>query len=856
MAKIKITSNPYKKEINYQYWNEENTEWLDVSSDEKQSSDLLKEKYISGFFPFKVKEIVDIINKDYDAPNEDIEIYFQGSSDEFKELEDVCAEEEYHGKIIAKKVDVDLANARDILPKVKALFQEMSPLIVQSVSQEKIQRDLSRFSDASSDVVPICVMGNYSAGKSTFINALIGNEILPSGNESVTAKIYKITRSKNAYAAVVKCKYLEYDIEIHFSDKETVFNDDLIENELSVLLKNALDDMAGELLVARVNKTLQIINEFESDDEADAKIADLIEVDIPFANGVLGRTDHPFVIFDTPGSNSASNAKHLEVLKDAMANMTNGLPILLTTADNMDTNDNEDLYHLMLEMKELDKRFTMIVVNKADAAGIQRRGVTEEEQKRILRQAVPRNLYSGGLFYVSSILGLGSKNGGKFFDYIYDDIYDAQVDRYKNKDNDHYKTLYLFNIQPSQLKERSDKLAADQDELIYVNSGLFTIETEIDTFAGKYSAYNKCYQSQMFLTRVINTTGEEIEEKKNGCEEIRKSINDKLEADKKALLEKLSEASETQRDESVEAYPIHMGEYLEGTKKTFSVEEIKAQEDVFTETHEKELSYDEFTGEAKKARESMAENFKSNVKKAFSDHNTLAVKSLFSGLQSDVENAIQTYQAQRGTRHQVDTQAADSLLKYVSNEYEKKLKETYQLLDDASKEYWRGKTENLRDKLIEIVAGSEVLTEDRRDELEKIIVNYKKIIFKDNAAETIFEKQNFEKKIRIGDFEWNLSDHLNIEKLTKTYNSNIEVGAMNRYNSIEESHKKSVFQWIEELLDVIRENIVEYSPELSRQAKQIRVMTEQIEELEARKRKLNQYTDDLHNMMDWQLSGE
>ena len=101
-----------------------------------------------------------------------------------------------------------------------------------------------------------------------------------------------------------------------------------------------------------------------------------------------------------------------------------------------------------------------------------------------------------------------------------------------------------------------------------------------------------------------------------------------------------------------------------------------------------------------------------------------------------------------------------------------------------------------------------------------------------------------------------MSDHLNIEKLTKTYNSNIEVGAMNRYNSIEESHKKSVFQWIEELLDVIRENIVEYSPELSRQAKQIRVMTEQIEELEARKRKLNQYTDDLHNMMDWQLSGE
>lgn len=853
MTKIKIISNPYKKKTLFQYWDDSKSEWIDIGSEAKQSSDLLKEKYVTGFFPFKVKEIVDIISRDYETPDENIEVYFQGTSDEFKELSDVCAEDVYCNKIIAKKVEVDLANAHDILPKVKGLFKEMSPLIVQSVSQEKIQRDLSRFSDASSDVVPICVMGNYSAGKSTFINALIGHEILPSGNESVTAKIYKITRSKNAYKASVKCKYLDYRIEIEINDKETNFNSDLIENELSIKLMKELDELKAENLVKRVNKALQIINEFESDDVKEAKIDDLIEVDIPFANGVLGRTSHPFVIFDTPGSNSASNARHLEVLKGAMANMTNGLPIVVTTAENMDTNDNQDLYHLMLEMEELDKRFTMLVVNKADGAGIQRRAATEEEQNRILRQALPRNLYSGGLFYVSSILGLGSKNGGKFFDYIYDDIYDAQVDRYRNKENDHYKTLYLFNIQPSQLKKRSDLFAAEQDELIYVNSGLFSIEHEIDTFAGKYSAYNKCFQSQMFLTRVIDTTGEEIEDKKQECEEIRKSINDKLEVDKKALLDRLSESSNLQRDESVQLYPDYMGKFLEGAKDTFSVEEIKEQEDIFTATHEKELSYSEHQNEAKRARESMTTNLKSNIKKAFAEHSSSAVKSLVSSLQSDFGNAIETYQAQRGTRHQVDSQAADSLLEYVSNEYEKKLKETYMLLDKASQDYWRNKTEQLRNTLIQIVTGSDVLTEERRNELENIIVTFKKIIFKDNVAETIFEKQNFEKKIRIGDFEWNLSDHLNIEKLTKTYNSNIEIGAMNRYNSIEESHKKSVFQWIEELLDVIRENIVEYSPELSRQAKQIRIMSDQIEELEDRKRKLNQYTEDLHNMMDWQL---
>ena len=56
--------------------------------------------------------------------------------------------------------------------------------------------------------------------------------------------------------------------------------------------------------------------------------------------------------------------------------MTNGLPILVATPDSLVSNDNENLYHLMLEMDELDNRFTMIVVNKADSAGIQRRGAT------------------------------------------------------------------------------------------------------------------------------------------------------------------------------------------------------------------------------------------------------------------------------------------------------------------------------------------------------------------------------------------------------------------------------------------------------------------------------------------------
>lgn len=855
MTKIKIVSNPYKKEIRYQKWNAESNQWIDINSDNSKNSKLLKSELTGGFFPFKAMEIVKTLIDEYGVDGELLEIYFEGSNDEYSELEAVCASESYRECVKACRSKVFLENARDILPEVRNLFQEMSPLIVQSVSQDKIQRDLSRFTDASSDVVPICVLGNYSTGKSTFINALIGSEILQSGTEAVTAKIYKISRSRYMDRASVKCKYLDYDVEIHFTDSEEHFIDGTIENHLTREIKKALAEVAGESISARVNKVLTVINDYEWEAET-PEISDLIEVDIPFVNGVLAKSQHPFVIFDTPGSNSASNARHLQILKEAMANMTNGLPIFLSTPTALDSTDNENLYYIIRELDELDSRFTMIVVNKADSAGVQRRSTTEVEQKRILNQAVPRNLYSGGLFYVSSILGLGAKTDGEFVDYVYEDIYDAQVDRYENPNNKHYRTLYNYNIQPAQLKCRADELAASQENLVYANSGLFTVENEIEAFAGKYSAYNKCFQSQLFLTRVIAITGDEIEDKKVESEGIRQSIRDKLEADKKVLIDRLDTAASSERDSYVQAYPSYMEEYLAGTNETFSVQNLRTQEKSFTKEHEENLGFESATDKAQKARESLAENLKAGISNAFKEWNVSAVKNIFDTLQSDFESSIESYQEQLDTRHQIDKQAADSLLKYVADKYEHSLTDIYTLLDSESRKFWTARTEDLRNVLARIVAGSDVLTESRRKELERIIITYQQISFLENAADTIFEKVKFERRIKIGELVIWESDHLNIDKLARTYNSNITRGAQARYQKIEESHRESAFSWIQSLLDEIYENIVEYSPELSKQAKQIRIMTDHIEDLKARQAKLKQYTEQLEQMMDWKTKKE
>ncbi len=852
MATIKIISNPYKKTVCFERCTEDGSEWRRIDIENNPNSKLLRKEITSGFFPFHVKQIVETIVEEYGTPEEPVTLVFEGSADEYDELQAVCTSDIFEPSISTKRSCFGLANARDILPEVKGLFQKMSPLILTSVSQEKIQQDLMRFSDASSDVVPICVLGNYSTGKSTFINALIGSELLPSGAEPVTAKVYKIARSKYSDRASVKCEYLGGKVHINFTNSTTQIISDIEENDLELELKEALDKMAGEDIISRANKALFIINDMENRTDA-VVISDLIEVEVPFSSGVLANSQQPIVIFDTPGSNSASNIKHLNVLKAAMASMTNGLPIFLSTPDALDSTDNESLYHIIRDMEELDSRFTMIVVNKADSSGIQRRTQTELEQKKVLSQAVPRNLYSGGLFYVSSILGLGAKTDGVFIDYDYEDIYEAQVARYKDPNNRHYRSLYQNNIMPEQIKRRSDLLAERQTDLIYANSGLFSVETEIENFAGKYASYNKCFQSHMFLSRVINITDEAIEKKKQEYEEIQKSIRSKLDKEKRQLLERLESASKRENLFYSGEYPKHMAEYTAMTDGTFSFEELIHQEAAFNRVQREKMSIDQHEQALADAKGSVGENLRSSFQQVFRDQrfNIEAIKAAAQGFVSDVGTVVDKSKARHDTQKEINRAVADDLMQYASNVFTEKRLEYLNLLDEQSKIYWTEATEKIRTTLATIVSGETVLTDDSRSELEQIIITYKKISFDDNATEMVFNKEDYEHRLQIGSIVLWQSDHLNTLKLSEELNINMAKNVQEIYNSIAESHKESARVWIEDLLGEITQNIVKYSPDLFKQQQQIDLLSDQIKELLARKAQLREYSEELGAMMNW-----
>lgn len=60
-----------------------------------------------------------------------------------------------------------------------------------------------------------------------------------------------------------------------------------------------------------------------------------------------------------------------------MEDLSNGLPIFVSEFNTLDSTDNDKLYQAINNMKELDNRFTMIVVNKADAASLKRTVLTK-----------------------------------------------------------------------------------------------------------------------------------------------------------------------------------------------------------------------------------------------------------------------------------------------------------------------------------------------------------------------------------------------------------------------------------------------------------------------------------------------
>ena len=857
MTSIKIISNPYLRQITFQKQHED-SEWENITINTDPNSKLLNDEIRTGFFPFIVKKITDILLAEYADDDDALQLVFEGTGDEYNELKAVCDEEEYAGRISLQKSDLYLENARDILPEIREIYKDIEVLINSPdlEKSEQLKREIKKFIDASSDQIPICVLGNYSTGKSTFINALIGCELLPSGDEPITGKIYKISNTKQADRGRVCFTINNKHVEIRLEDDEFRFRQGEMGNELIQELYNELSNLKGMSIVEKTARILELIEKYVKD-HPDCGIEDLIEVFIPFGRGLWNETLNNFVVFDTPGSNSASNVEHVRVLKKAMEDMSNGMPIFISEYNSLDSTDNEKLYKDIKAMQELDSRFTMIIVNKADEADLEEEegkvGLSASREKRLLSLAIPKNLYGEGVFFVSSIMGLGTKINEQFSDKHYLRVYSRSKNEYSDPLDPLYQRLYRYNIMPEQLKRKSIEQAEQCNDLVYANSGLFSVEEEIQTFGDKYSSYNKCFQSDMFLRKVIDLTFESIQKKKENRELSKKRRLESLEKDKQELVNKITEANKENAQRFEEQYPENMQQYVDEMIQQSFEDDLSDERKQFIGLQETELNVSEYMEKHDLAGKAVVDNLTTRLKNTFENLNIKNfvgdVWDMGTGFVDDYLTAKEEGEELEAVRLQAVRNAEQMLVTKKNHDYVTYSLRAISYLYDQSKSYWDKKSDEIKEILSQIVTGSSALTTERKEELAKIIISYQNIEYfltKDLIENNKFDKDRFLNKILL----WKTAD-LNLKHLKDEYNKEIKDSIEKTYESVKKSHADSYKEWIENLETIILENIVEFNPELHSQNEVIKDDTRAIAELQSRQETLTEYKEEISAKMYW-----
>lgn len=323
--KLEISYNPYKQESTFKLDGDP------VQSRERWVEYTQNKRLQSWFFPTAgwkglARELEDALNC------EKVDIYFTGREIDFSDLKEYFAqyaekphetEFEVHAPEQFAKNDQNLRQSLDAL--VDSLYAPDAP--IDELKSPALKEAYNADMEASFEMA---VMAPVSSGKSTLINALLGQQLLPTANDSTTAKIARI----------------------HDCDDQAAF---------TVQASDENGDALGPVQPAE-KELLKELNNSENVHYLD------LYGDIP---GVSGRDFH-LCIVDTPGPDNSATSEHRAITESVIKDRKNRpliIYVLDATKPQVDS-DCELLDSIAAEIKaqgkEAQDRF-IFVMNKADA---------------------------------------------------------------------------------------------------------------------------------------------------------------------------------------------------------------------------------------------------------------------------------------------------------------------------------------------------------------------------------------------------------------------------------------------------------------------------------------------------------
>lgn len=398
-----------------------------------------------------IEKLPQIILDEYRDSN--VTIDFTGTMSDYEDVE--SSFNAYKDKISATCNFHKTADITDVEKTIDKIFDEIKNGPVAELKDKKILRAFEKAKDSKFEINVVATM---SSGKSTLINALLGQQLMPAANEATTATIVKIIDTdQNNFSAVAF-------------------------------------DKSGQVVKRLDNVTLEDMQALN----ADTKVSTVeIKGKIPCVSSVGMK----LVLVDTPGPNNSRDKRHEEMTYKMIADSDNSLVLYVMNGEQLGINDEKIfLDYVCQSMKEGGKkgreRF-IFAVNKMDRYSPD----PQDDGPKCITKALnnvksgleDREIYNPNIFPVCSLPALQKRAEMKgpraraLNDFkLMCEYYDVM----------HFEKYYEYNNLPQTVRNRLDywmSKASSDDDKLEVRTGIVSIEQAIAQYINKYARTTKVY---------------------------------------------------------------------------------------------------------------------------------------------------------------------------------------------------------------------------------------------------------------------------------------------------------------------------------------------------------------------------
>ena len=475
MKKVKIKYNPYIVETEIT---------VDGQKPKANSALNVGKKRLQEW----VEKLPQILLDEYRDSNVIIE--FTGTVSDYEDIESVF--NVYKDKISATCNFHKTADITDVERTIDKIFENIKNGPVAELKDKKI---IQAFEKAKDSKFEINVVATMSSGKSTLINALLGQQLMPAANEATTATIVKIIDTDQDHFSAIAY------------------------------------DKSGQIVKKLDNVTLEDMQALN----ADVKVSTVeIKGKIPCVSSVGMK----LVLVDTPGPNNSRDKSHEEMTYKMIADSDKSLVLYVMNGQQLGINDEKILLDYVCQSmkdggKKARERF-IFAVNKMDAFTPD----PQEDGPECITKALnnvkagleDREIYNPNIFPVCSLPALQKRAEMKgtraraLRDF---------VEMCEEYDVMHFENYYQYNNLPQTVRNRIEnfKVQMGEDDAIEIHTGIVSVEQAIAQYINKYARTTKVFDLVQSFNEKLNELAavahleDAIRNDKNAKAEIEKQIS-------------------------------------------------------------------------------------------------------------------------------------------------------------------------------------------------------------------------------------------------------------------------------------------------------------------------------------------